>query len=118
METLKFYEFRQNNPGGQFEYSDKISNVVWIEAPSINSAFDKAKQIGIYFDGVERGIDCNCCGDRWDEYPTIIDLEGVSLDYYLTYYKETRRETIKSFKADNHPYLIAHRADGTIHYYH
>ena len=24
-----------------------------------------AEDIGLYFDGVEQGMDCSCCGDRW-----------------------------------------------------
>lgn len=27
----------------------------------------------VYFDGVEKGIDCECCGDRWDK----IDISDI-----------------------------------------
>lgn len=42
-----FYTFAQNNSGGSFVI---------------------AESIGIYFDGVECDLDCECCGDRWSRY--------------------------------------------------
>lgn len=69
---MKFYEFPQNNTGGEW---DKILGyVVIIEAETPEKANEKAEEIGIYFDGVENGEDCECCGDRWcevDEYDAI-----------------------------------------------
>ena len=41
------------------------SRTLHIEAKSAEQANQLAEQHGIYFDGVERGIDCDCCGDRW-----------------------------------------------------
>ena len=35
----------------------------------------KACDIGIYFDGVANGADCECCGDRWRESDEITDEE-------------------------------------------
>lgn len=63
----KFYDFSQNNPGGHFEIDDDIGigPCVWIEAVSRDAAISRAESIGIYFDGVDAGIDCPCCGDRW-----------------------------------------------------
>jgi hypothetical protein len=65
----KFYTFNQNNSGGSFDhYSEKgISSTVIIEATSAGAANTKAEEIGIYFDGCEIGVDCECCGDRWSE---------------------------------------------------
>ncbi|MHC8516834.1 DUF7296 family protein [Sporosarcina sp. ITBMC105] len=60
-----FYEYQQNNSGGGFDVDDKICHRVLIEAISAEDADEKAQEMGIYFDGVERGIDCDCCGDRW-----------------------------------------------------
>jgi hypothetical protein len=62
-----FYKFKQNNSGGGFDVNDKVSIAVWIEADSKEEACAKAEEIGIYFDGVEKGEDCSCCGDRWSE---------------------------------------------------
>ena len=70
--STKFYIFDQNNSGG---YWDKVLGyVVIIEAETPEKANEKAEEIGIYFDGVESGEDCECCGDRWcevDEYDAI-----------------------------------------------
>ena len=69
---MKFYEFPQNNTGGEW---DKILGyTVIIEAETPEKANEKAEEIGIYFDGVDNDIDCECCGDRWyevDEYDAI-----------------------------------------------
>ena len=70
-----FYEFSQNNSGGFFEYTDNVSEHVIIEAPSEEKALEIAENIGIYFDGVERELDCECCGDRWCSYTYPMKLE-------------------------------------------
>lgn len=62
-----FYHFDQNNSGGGFDVDAKagITVNVIVEAPSAADAVEKAKTIGLYFDGVDAGVDCECCGDRW-----------------------------------------------------
>lgn len=60
-----FYTFTQNNSGGDFVINDRVCHFVIIEADSAVQANDKAKNIGIYFNGVMAEIDCSCCGDRW-----------------------------------------------------
>ena len=67
MIKLKFYTFRQTNTGGKFEVNKNISQFVLIEALSYKEANERAEGIGIYFNGCESGLDCDCCGDRWDE---------------------------------------------------
>lgn len=62
-----FYEFSQNNSGGRFTEDDFLCHKVVIEASDKNEAIDKAKDMGVYFNGVDDGIDCPCCGDRWSE---------------------------------------------------
>ena len=37
----------------------------YIYALSKEAANRTAQDKGLYFDGVEKGIDCECCGDRW-----------------------------------------------------
>ena len=65
----KFYTFCQINSGGSFDYNEKdgISVHVIIEAISSVEANEIAGNIGIYFNGCDDGIDCECCGDRWYE---------------------------------------------------
>jgi hypothetical protein len=66
-ENRPFFEYSQNNSGGGFDYdtNDGISVLVIIEAPDAETADFKARRIGIYFDGIDAGVDCDCCGDRW-----------------------------------------------------
>lgn len=62
-----FYTFNQNNSGGGFDFDAKrgISRYVIISADSTEDAIKRAEKIGLYFNGVESGDDCECCGDRW-----------------------------------------------------
>lgn len=71
-----WYMYYQNNPGGRFHEDDYVGHVVMIEAGSYRSADDIAEQIGIYFDGVNDGRDCSCCGDRWGR----AECEGIRLN--------------------------------------
>lgn len=60
---MAFFQFRQNNSGGAFE-GDYIRYI--IEADSAEAANNRAiRETEIYFNGVDNGSDCECCGDRW-----------------------------------------------------
>ena len=63
-----WYKYDQNNSGGDFVISPNlgIGPKVWIEADTAAEADERAEKIGIYFDGCQNGVDCDCCGDRWD----------------------------------------------------
>ena len=61
----KFYEFNQNNSGGSFIEDDQLCHRIIIEAQSESEATRIAESLGCYWDGVSKGIDCDCCGDRW-----------------------------------------------------
>lgn len=68
MTSKKLFLFRQNNSGGYFTVDDTVDVNVVIEAESADQANEIAtKHLGIYFNGVDAGFDCECCGDRW--YP-------------------------------------------------
>lgn len=69
-----FYEFSQNNSGGSFDVTDTVCHRVFIEADNFKDALAKAQDLGIYFNGCERGRDCDCCGDRWSDYEDSVDL--------------------------------------------
>ena len=60
-----FYHYSQNNSGGQFHVNKNVCHDVIIEAPSAHQANERAEDLGLYFNGVEEGRDCSCCGDRW-----------------------------------------------------
>ena len=69
-----FYTYRQNNSYGVFDVDDNVKHFVIIEADSAKEANEKAEHIGIYFDGVEKELDCPCCGDRWYK---VIEEDGT-----------------------------------------
>lgn len=62
-----WFEYRQNNSGGSFQIDNDVSIYVLIQAEDRVSANRKAEEVGIYFNGVSDGRDCDCCGDRWSE---------------------------------------------------
>ena len=76
--VLKFFCFQQNNSGGFFNVTDKLCHNLYIEAHSYNEAREKATDMGVYFNGCDIGIDCSCCGDRWDDYADEINLTELS----------------------------------------
>lgn len=93
MET-RFFDYSQNNSGGSFQEDAEagITNHVIIEAYDASEADDKAEQIGIYFDGIDKGLDCGCCGDRWcttygegDEIPMIYGTPLVEGQPYKSF---------------------------------
>ena len=73
------YRYWQNNSGGGFHDMPTLSASegyvegcdAYIYASDKNESNRIAKAKCIYFDGVSKGIDCECCGDRWHEasYP-------------------------------------------------
>ena len=98
----KWFHFCQNNSGGSFDIDDErgIGPQVWIEADDADHANYRAGRLGIYFDGVSKGRDCSCCGDRW--------YEAWSDD------GEDRPNLNQDFHFNWHDTVYAHRSDGTI----
>lgn len=73
----KFYYFDQSNPGGGYDEFNGGKRHLLIEASDANEANTIAIGYGVYFDGVEIGEDCECCGDRW--YPADEDDGGYNI---------------------------------------
>jgi hypothetical protein len=98
---LFWYHYQQNNSGGTFDIDEKagIGPRVWIEAPSADAADRRAEDIGLYFDGLEKGVDCPCCGDRW--YPTSNHPEKHPL-------------ISREFDFNWHPIVYLHHHDGRV----
>jgi hypothetical protein len=71
-----FYQFNQNNTGGSFDVNDKVCHRLLIEAKSEKQSIKIAKKLGVYFNGCDKGIDCECCGDRW-YYPDEIRFPKI-----------------------------------------
>lgn len=93
---MSFYNFHQNNSFGYFVENDNVAYNVIVEADNANDANKRAEDIGIYFDGCSKGIDCQCCGDRWKrcwdgyeyEVPSIYGESVCDEDKYILYYKD------------------------------
>ena len=73
-----WYLFDQNNSYGYFEVNDKLCAKLFIEANNEEEANEKAISLGCYFNGVEEGIDCPCCGDRWSDYMNEVNLDEIN----------------------------------------
>jgi hypothetical protein len=71
---VPYFHFRQNNTGGYFTPTTRH---IIIKADTADEANRIAvERTPIYFDGVSKGLDCQCCGDRW--YAQWDDDEGTS----------------------------------------
>ena len=77
--TTQFYTFDQNTSSGIFVTDSQrgIAEFVIIEAPYKQNAIHIAHRIGLYFNGVGDGIDCPCCGDRWNSDPQAYDVPSI-----------------------------------------
>ena len=119
MEIREMYIYEQNNSGGAFEgvrdtYTKDISILPVRKEDSIIERYVDLAVSDIeiiprevYFDGVEEGIDCPCCGNRWsrldEDYSSkeevyIFDTEEEYKEYNLpdyTYYTILSDLTLK-----------------------
>ena len=77
---MKYFEFSQNNSGGSFDVDDKLCHRLIIQAETEEQAVTKAEEMGVYFDGCQNGIDCNCCGDRWYS-PSEVQIDKMAKVY-------------------------------------
>lgn len=90
---MPYFEYHQNNSGGVFRGP---AITVIVKAKNAEKANKKAKEVGLYFNGCRKGIDCSCCGDRWykqwddadgTENPTIY---GIPAEEYETMWATDR----------------------------
>lgn len=110
----KFYEFSQNNSGGSFDFDEAagITHHVVIEADDLPRAVYRAERIGLYFDGVDLGRDCECCGDRWSK-PWSDDGAAEPMFYG----KPVSEATSFSAWMPEGKEIAVHYADGRIEWY-
>ncbi len=100
-----FFTFRQNNSGGHFVEDEDVCENVIVEAHSPEDANLRADDIGIYFDGCEQGLDCSCCGDRWNEIYE--DEKGTEIP--MIYGKDVTKIYAGMYSSK----VIIHHLDGT-----
>jgi hypothetical protein len=100
-QNQNYFEFSQNNSGGGWDIDHEagISEVVFVQASSPAEANAKAETIGIYFNGVSSGRDCECCGSRWSEC-----WES----------EMGKEEAPKASKVSKDKVAFVHHADGTV----
>jgi hypothetical protein len=120
--TYGWYEFRQNNSGGSFAIDDDVTVYVLIQADSTKSANTKAEEVGIYFDGVGNGQDCECCGDRW--YEADDAMESFTTYNWSDRFEPHEHANVREYAqahADSNlwseegkPTVILYYADGTV----
>ena len=74
-------------------------NVI-VEANSKEEADNKAESIGLYWNGVDEGHDCKCCGNRWpncyidvNDTPHVWD-QDVSTSYTTNYIWMKNKEEV------------------------
>ena len=73
MNDKKCYAYTQMNPGGFFIDMPQVmpwegwtrDGTLYVYAETPEEADNIAESVGVYFDGVSAGTDCDCCGDRW-----------------------------------------------------
>jgi hypothetical protein len=99
----KFYEFSQNNSGGSFETDDKVCHRLFIEAESESQAESIAESFGCYWDGVRKGMDCSCCGDRWYS-GSEVDLDNINnrwggYEYSVWLSNKSKDEVLEKIKS-------------------
>jgi hypothetical protein len=105
-----FYDFRQNNSGGRWKHNLEkgIGHSVIVEARDYEHANERARAIGLYFQGCAIGSDCSCCGDRWtqqysfDEGTDVPSIYGQPL------------ETLIAEEITDNNLIFVHYLDGRI----
>ncbi len=95
---MKWFKFDQNNSFGVFEVNDKVCHNIFIEAENYKEARKKALSLGIYFNGVYKGIDCPCCGDRWSDYEYVVKLPKLVNEYIPTHNNECIKKEITTIE--------------------
>lgn len=107
--NTQFFTFNQNNSGGRFDNDRNLAQTVVIEAVTAEEANAKLTQFGGYFNGVDGGMDCESCGDRWYQ---VYASDGTDKPMY--YHMELTEDYIASYIArPEHPFAYIHYMDGT-----
>ena len=82
MKTLKYYTYHQNNSGGRYDVGPVMAPIMIVQAHDCEEANHLAQRIGLYWDGVAMGMDCECGEHDATPEPTIYgstDLEKWSV---------------------------------------
>jgi hypothetical protein len=104
-----FFTFNQNNSGGHFTRNANVDHYVIIEATHWTDASQRAQNLGIYFDGVSKDLDCECCGDRWNDSDWGTDVPSL-------YSSPLTLTNISNTKNPREHTVVIHYLDGQVLY--
>lgn len=104
-----FYTYRQNNSGGEFTVNSDVTVTVIVEADNADRADSRAEKLGIYFNGVNDDIDCECCGDRWSP---AYDRDGTETPMVYGQPVESYK-TLTRFIRPDEPSIYVYYLDGS-----
>jgi hypothetical protein len=90
---VKWFDFDQNNSGGR--YKGPAAHV-YVQAQDAEIACVIAQRHGVYFDGIDAGDDCSCCGDRWSRPWGDGEAEEPSSEYSKGYEDFGRDSAIRA----------------------
>jgi hypothetical protein len=82
---MKWFLWDQNNSGGSFVEDEHLTTRVFIQAETGAKAEAKAFDFGVYYNGVEDGLDCDCCGDRWYSPEEVSLPKAETIEEYAQY---------------------------------
>lgn len=80
---MTYYTYKQNNSGGSFDLP-AINLVVKADSPEQAEAIALAN--GVYFDPSFE-IDCDCCGNRWDDFAIVSDTIPEVSEWHKSFSK-------------------------------
>lgn len=83
-ESMKWFEFSQNNSGGYFIDNDDVCETVFIQARNAREAVNMAE---ILFEPYSEY--CGCCGERWSYYVGDSDGTDTPMIYGESIYEAT-----------------------------
>jgi hypothetical protein len=113
----KFFNFKQNNYRFSCMTSKTFGFHTIIEANDLQQAIQIAEKNGIYFDGVSKGLDCDCCGDRWLNSPEEYDdLDSFLTDKKVRFLIGFDSSIANVFHSSEKTSIIIHHLNGTTQY--
>ena len=112
--TYHFYKFPQNNSGGSVDVDKDLCENLIIEAESRYEANEIAEDLGCYWEGVRKGYDCKCCGDRWHKVSSDNKLDDDLEFYGCKTIEELCEQDSKSCSSTNSLYCRIFYKNGEI----
>ena len=104
MQIKYMYVYWQNNSGGYFReirktYKDdmlilpvKCNSFVYEDYSDLAVEDKEIIPNEVYFDGVKKGLDCPCCGDRWSRLDEWDEKEKIYIYENLDEFEKSKPE--------------------------